>query len=85
MRPRPAQVLDANGDPVIAAVTDPRVPPDGSISADGTVTEVAGTVGPSAAAATTDYVNVFMEVSDDGDYEVPFPSVPLVHLSASRK
>jgi hypothetical protein len=41
-------------------------------SADGTVTEVAGTVGPSAAAATTDYVNVFMEVSDDGDYEVMY-------------
>jgi len=41
-------------------------------SADGTTTEIAGETGASADAATTGYVNVYMEVSDDGDYEVMY-------------
>jgi hypothetical protein len=48
-------------------------------SADGTETEVVGTVGPSAAAATTDYVNVYMEVSNEGDYEVMYGNPGLKH------
>ena len=59
-------------------------------SADGTETEMgaspAGTTSASADAATTDHVYVYMEVSDDGDYEVPFPLIPpfpRAHLSAS--
>ena len=55
-------------------------------SADGTETEMgaspAGTTSASADAATTDHVYVYMEVSDDGDYEVPSHLIPCVHLSA---
>ena len=54
-------------------------------SADGTTTEIAGETGASADAATTGYVNVYMEVSDDGDYEVPFHLILRVHLSAYIK
>merc|ERR1719311_890343 len=41
-------------------------------NADGTTTEIAGNVGPSADAATSSEVNVYMEVSDEGDYEVMY-------------
>ena len=58
-------------------------------SADGTQTEIgaspSGVTGTSAPEATTGYVNVYMEVSDDGDYEVPFQLIPRVHLSAYTK
>ena len=58
-------------------------------SADGTETEIgaspSGVTGTSAPEATTGYVNVYMEVSDDGDYEVPFQLIPRVHLSAYTK
>ena len=58
-------------------------------SADGTQTEIgaspSGVTGTSAPEATTGYVNVYMEVSDDGDYEVPSHLIPCVHLSAYIK
>ena len=58
-------------------------------SADGTETEMgaspAGTTSASLDAATTDHVYVYMEVSDDGDYEVPFHLILRVHLSAYIK
>ena len=57
-------------------------------SADGTQTEESGNgafTGTSAPEATTDYVNVYMEVSDDGDYEVPSHLIPCVRLSAFIK
>ena len=51
-------------------------------SADGTQTEMgaspAGITSPSLDAATAGTVNVYMEVKDEGDYEVPF------HLSSSQ-
>ena len=51
-------------------------------SADGTQTEMgaspAGITSPSLDAATAGVVNVYMEVKDEGDYEVPF------HLSISQ-
>merc|ERR1719182_437985 len=50
-------------------------------SADGTQTEESGDgdfTGTSASDATTDYVNVYMEVSDDGDYEVMYGNPNLV-------
>ena len=60
-----------------------------SQSADGTQTEIgaspSGVTGTSAPEATTGYVNVYMEVSDDGDYEVPSHLIPCVHLSADIK
>ena len=53
-----------------------------SQSADGTQTEMgaspAGITSPSLDAATAGVVNVYMEVKDEGDYEVPF------HLSTSQ-
>ena len=58
-------------------------------SADGTETEMgaspSGVTTASADAATTGYVKVYMEVSDDGDYEVPSHLIPCVHLSAYIK
>ena len=58
-------------------------------SADGTQTEIgaspSGVTGTSAPEATTGYVNVYMEVSDDGDYEVRSHLIPCVHLSAYIK
>ena len=58
-------------------------------SADGTQTEMgaspSGVTGTSAPEATTGYVNVYMEVSDDGDYEVRSHLIPCVHLSACVK
>ena len=58
-------------------------------SADGTETEIgaspSGVTGTSAPEATTGYVNVYMEVSDDGDYEVRSHLIPCVHLSAYIK
>merc|ERR1719247_3612633 len=51
-------------------------------SADGTETEIgaspSGITGTSAPEATTGYVNVYMEVSDDGDYEVMYGNPGLV-------
>merc|ERR1719463_963569 len=51
-------------------------------SADGTQTEIgaspSGVTGPSAPEATTGYVKVYMEVSDDGDYEVMYGNPGLV-------
>merc|ERR1719456_1118671 len=51
-------------------------------SADGTQTEIgaspSGITGTSAPEATTGYVNVYMEVSDDGDYEVMYGNPGLV-------
>ena len=58
-------------------------------SADGTQTEIgaspSGVTTASADAATTGYVKVYMEVSDDGDYEVRSHLIPCVHLSAYIK
>merc|ERR1719281_1314923 len=51
-------------------------------SADGTETEIgaspSGVTGTSSPEATTGYVNVYMEVSDDGDYEVMYGNPGLV-------
>jgi len=49
-----------------------------SQSSNGAQTEESGNVGTSAPEATTDYVNVYMEVSDDGDYEVMYGNPNLV-------
>merc|ERR1719271_1786146 len=60
-------------------------PPEAGLSlqnADGTRTEVANNGvlnSDSAAAATTDYVNVYMEVSNEGDYEVMYGNPGLKH------